>query len=102
PASAVEDGTSPAPRTVTAKGLPKRTPRTVETGVDVPRPRTGGLRAEELRRRLGGFQQGARDGQRDAEAQIAAERIAADRSDGPADDRAEATDTGGTVEEARK
>ncbi|MDH2408126.1 sensor histidine kinase [Streptomyces chitinivorans] len=102
PASAVEDGTSPAPRTVTAKGLPKRTPRTVETGVDVPRPRTGGLGAEELRRRLGGFQQGARDGQRDAEAQIAAERIAAGRSDGPADDRAEATDTGGTVEEARK
>ncbi|WP_307792466.1 sensor histidine kinase [Streptomyces verrucosisporus] len=102
PASAVEDGTSPAPRTVTAKGLPKRTPRTVETGVDVSRPRTGGLRAEELRRRLGGFQQGARDGQRDAEAQIAAEQVAADRSEGPADDRAEATETGGTVEEARK
>ncbi|MFH0242391.1 nitrate- and nitrite sensing domain-containing protein [Streptomyces sp. HK10] len=107
PEPAPQEETSPAPRTVTAKGLPKRTPRTVETGADVPRPRTGGLRAEELRRRLGGFQQGARDGQRDAEAQIAAEQVAADqstagRSDGPADDRAEATDTCGTVEEARK
>ncbi|WP_101255614.1 nitrate- and nitrite sensing domain-containing protein [Streptomyces barkulensis] len=102
PASAPEDGTPPAPRTVTAKGLPKRTPQTVETGADVPRPRKGGLKAEELRRRLGGFQQGARDGQRDAEAQIAAEQVATGRSDGPADDRAEATDTGGTVEEARK
>ncbi|SFJ91076.1 sensor histidine kinase [Streptomyces pini] len=102
PASAPEDGTPPAPRTVTAKGLPKRTPQTVETGADVPRPRKGGLKADELRRRLGGFQQGARDGQRDAEAQIAAEQVAAGRSDGPADDRAEATDTGGTVEEARK
>ncbi|MFP8883551.1 nitrate- and nitrite sensing domain-containing protein [Streptomyces mangrovi] len=102
PASAPEDGAPPAPRTVTAKGLPKRTPQTVETGADVPRPRKGGLKADELRRRLGGFQQGARDGQRDAEAQIAAEQVAAGRSGGPADDRAEATDTGGTVEEARK
>ncbi|WP_410536490.1 nitrate- and nitrite sensing domain-containing protein [Streptomyces sp. KL2] len=102
PSSAPEDGTSPAPRTVTAKGLPKRTPQTVETAADIPRPRTGGLKADELRRRLGGFQQGARDGQRDAEAQIAAEQVAAGRGDGPADGRAEATDTGGTVEEARK
>ncbi|MFP8964676.1 hypothetical protein ACLIYP_29535, partial [Streptomyces nanhaiensis] len=102
PAPAPGDGASPAPRTVTAKGLPKRTPQTVETAADIPRPRTGGLKAEELRRRLGGFQQGARDGQRDAEAQIAAEQVVPGRDDGPADDRAEATDTGGTVEEARK
>ncbi|MCI0385559.1 nitrate- and nitrite sensing domain-containing protein [Streptomyces sp. CNQ085] len=106
-APAPEDGTPHAPRVVTAKGLPKRTPRTVETGADIPRPRTGGLKADELRRRLGGFQQGARDGQRDAAAQIDADRSTADRatagrSDGPAEVRAEATDTGGTVEEARK
>ncbi|MCS0634290.1 nitrate- and nitrite sensing domain-containing protein [Streptomyces sp. LP05-1] len=54
----------------TDKGLPKRTPRVVSTGG--PRPaRTGGVDAEELRRRLGGFHRGARDGRRDAEAEIA-------------------------------
>jgi hypothetical protein len=79
----------------------------VETGVDVPRPRTGGLRAEELRRRLGGFQQGARDGQRDAEAQIAAEGNGGGPGGTPdgtgrSEGRAGSTDTGGTVEEARK
>ncbi|MDG9702289.1 nitrate- and nitrite sensing domain-containing protein [Streptomyces sp. DH37] len=107
PTSAPAPEGEPAPRTVTAKGLPKRTPRTVETGVDVPRHRTGGLRAEELRRRLGGFQQGARDGQRDAEAQIAAEENGGGpggtpNGTGRSEGRAGSTDTGGTVEEARK
>lgn len=61
----------------TDKGLPKRTPRVV-----APRKAEAGERrkidAEVLRRRLGGFQQGAREGRRDAEAEIA-ERIAAQR-----------------------
>ncbi|HET6634140.1 MAG TPA: ATP-binding protein, partial [Streptomyces sp.] len=61
-----------APR-VTDKGLPKRTPRHVAAQTDVPRPRKGGANAEELRRRLGGFQQGARDGHRDAAAETAGE-----------------------------
>ncbi len=60
----------PAPR-VTDKGLPKRTPRHVEAQTDVPRPRKGGANADELRRRLGGFQRGARDGLRDAAAETA-------------------------------
>ncbi|GAA2465244.1 sensor histidine kinase [Streptomyces macrosporus] len=92
PGPVAEEEAAPAGRTVTAKGLPKRTPRIVPTGTGVPRPRTGGLKAEELRRRLGGFQQGARAGLRDAEAQIAEEESG----------RAKPTGTGGTVEEARK
>jgi signal transduction histidine kinase len=63
----------PAPR-VTDKGLPKRTPRHVEAQTDLPRPRKSGANAEELRRRLGGFQRGARDGHRDAAAETVAER----------------------------
>ncbi|MFJ8692217.1 sensor histidine kinase [Streptomyces roseolilacinus] len=64
---ATDDG--PAPERVTDKGLPKRTPRIVDAG---PRraERTGGVNAEELRRRLGGFHQGAKEGRRDVEAEI--------------------------------
>ncbi|MFF5721555.1 nitrate- and nitrite sensing domain-containing protein [Streptomyces buecherae] len=69
----------------TDKGLPKRTPRVV-----APRKPVAGERrtvdAEALRRRLGGFQQGARDGRRDAEAEIA-ERVAAQRGPAPWDQR---------------
>ncbi|WP_189934050.1 sensor histidine kinase [Streptomyces sulfonofaciens] len=61
---------------VTDKGLPKRTPR-VSAVRGVPAPRTGAVDAKELRRRLGGFQQGARNGLRDAEAEIS------DRPEGP-------------------
>ncbi|MFI7349902.1 nitrate- and nitrite sensing domain-containing protein [Streptomyces sp. NPDC049936] len=72
---------------VTDKGLPKRTPK-LSTPAAVPRPRTSGsVDAEALRRRLGGFRQGAEAGRRDVEAEIAA-----------ADTTEEAT--GGTVEEA--
>lgn len=71
---------------VTDKGLPKRTPRTVDAGG--PRAeRTGGVNAEELRRRLGGFHRGAEKGRRDAEAEITASEEAA-------------PGTGNTVEEA--
>jgi hypothetical protein len=66
---------------VTAKGLPKRTPR-ITAPTTPPRQRSASVNAEELRRRLGGFQRGAKAGYRDVEAEIA------DRK------------KGGTVEEA--
>ena len=61
---------------LTDKGLPKRTPPASTVGpppAAVPVPRTGDDMAGELRRRLGGFQQGTREGERDAAAQLAAE-----------------------------
>ncbi|WP_240661156.1 MULTISPECIES: nitrate- and nitrite sensing domain-containing protein [unclassified Streptomyces] len=75
---------------VTAKGLPKRTPKTTAPA-PLPRPRTGGVDAEALRRRLGGFHRGADAGRRDAEAELA-ERTGTEAHN-------EET-TGGTVEEA--
>ncbi|NEC48159.1 hypothetical protein G3I18_06165, partial [Actinospica acidiphila] len=57
-----------------------------------PRPRSGSVDAEALRRRLGGFRRGADAGRRDVEAELAAERSRGD------DTTEEAT--GGTVEEA--
>ncbi|MFI5684012.1 nitrate- and nitrite sensing domain-containing protein [Streptomyces sp. NPDC051636] len=68
---------------VTAKGLPKRTPK-ITTPAQAPRQRTGTVDAEALRRRLGGFHRGAEAGYRHVEAEIAASEEA----------------TGGTVEEA--
>jgi hypothetical protein len=70
---------------VTSKGLPKRTPKITSPAPQAPRRRSGGVDADALRRRLGGFRQGAVAGYRDVEAEIA-ERT------GQA--------TGGTVEEA--
>ncbi|MFD3697500.1 nitrate- and nitrite sensing domain-containing protein [Streptomyces sp. NPDC058646] len=90
----------PAP-TVTDKGLPKRTPRTVATG------RTAGddgppaarpepprkVDAEELRRRLGGFYQGAQDGRR---------VVAAELAQGQGQDQGQGqTDRGDSAQEAR-
>ncbi|MER7956126.1 nitrate- and nitrite sensing domain-containing protein [Streptomyces sp. NPDC096030] len=57
---------------LTDKGLPKRTPRIVQQADTSPTPRTGGVDAEALRRRLGGFHQGAKEGRRDVEAEIGA------------------------------
>ncbi|MEU7401537.1 nitrate- and nitrite sensing domain-containing protein [Streptomyces sp. NPDC044948] len=83
---------------VTDKGLPKRTPK-LAAPASVPRPRaSGSVDAEALRRRLGGFRQGAEAGRRDVEAEIA-DRT--DRHEAPptaAGTTEEAT--GGTVEEA--
>ncbi|MFG3252987.1 nitrate- and nitrite sensing domain-containing protein [Streptomyces sp. NPDC048172] len=89
-------GTAPVPDTTyTAKGLPKRTPRTPATGAPTaPRPRRGGTGAEELRRRLGGFQQGAKEGLRDAAAEFVAEENVEEQAGAQVD--------GGTAEEARK
>ncbi|GGR67673.1 histidine kinase [Streptomyces aureoverticillatus] len=55
----------------TAKGLPKRTPKiSAAAGSAAPKPRAP-VDAEELRRRLGGFQQGANSGRRDVAAELA-------------------------------
>ncbi|WP_236239973.1 hypothetical protein [Streptomyces sp. CC228A] len=79
---------APAWERVTGKGLPKRTPRQVDSLA--PRPeRTGAVDAEELRRRLGGFQRGSEDGRRAARAELT--DVAEEKAPGT-----------GTVEEARK
>ncbi|MGW7695523.1 nitrate- and nitrite sensing domain-containing protein [Streptomyces asiaticus] len=84
----------------TDKGLPKRRPRNVALREPDPRERTGSVNAEELRRRLGGFQRGAREGHRDAAAEIAAHGEPA-RGHGGAAGQTGAQNEGGTVEEAR-
>ncbi|WP_328695595.1 sensor histidine kinase [Streptomyces sp. NBC_00342] len=97
---------------VTEKGLPKRTPKVVAPAAAPAADRTGSVDKDALRRRLGGFHQGAKDGRRDVEAEIAesatpgtavpaartartGQTEAADRTDGRTDE------TGDTVEEAR-
>ncbi|QNE25284.1 nitrate- and nitrite sensing domain-containing protein [Streptomyces sp. INR7] len=82
---------------VTDKGLPKRTPRTVAA------PRTEDARpqpprrvdAEELRRRLGGFYQGAQDGRR-----VVAAELAQDREPDRGQEKSK-TDQGDSAQEAR-
>ncbi|MFF9067088.1 nitrate- and nitrite sensing domain-containing protein [Streptomyces sp. NPDC014891] len=86
---------TPQAERVTDKGLPKRTPQVVRPTGPAAAPRQGGVDAEALRRRLGGFHQGAKAGRRDVEAEIETARIA---DEGPA--RTEEK-TGDTVEEAR-
>jgi hypothetical protein len=85
---------------VTDKGLPKRTPK-ITAPATAPRQRSGSVDAEALRRRLGGFRQGAQAGYREVEAEIAEKTASHKRPDtgtaGPAESE-EAT--GGTVEEA--
>ncbi len=91
-----DEGAEPA-EPVTEKGLPKRTPK-LTTPAAAPRPRTSGsVDAAALRRRLGGFRQGAEAGRRDVEAEIA-DRTGRHQTPGDADTTEEAT--GGTVEEA--
>ncbi|MFJ2111297.1 nitrate- and nitrite sensing domain-containing protein [Streptomyces sp. NPDC087850] len=105
---------------VTDKGLPKRTPKIVKPA-EAPTGRTGSVDAEELRRRLGGFHQGAKDGRRDVEAELTGETGATGATGEEKQDqqdqqgRTDSTgrqappgrtelgteDTGGTVEEAR-
>ncbi|MFJ7064899.1 nitrate- and nitrite sensing domain-containing protein [Streptomyces sp. NPDC101115] len=79
---------------VTDKGLPKRTPRTVRQARTPATPiRRGGVDAEALRRRLGGFQRGAENGRRDVAAEIRAADTARPETN--------TENTGDTVEEAR-
>ncbi|MEU0191893.1 nitrate- and nitrite sensing domain-containing protein [Streptomyces afghaniensis] len=85
---------------VTDKGLPKRTPK-ITAPTTAPRQRTGSVDAEALRRRLGGFRQGAQAGYRDVEAEIAERTASHKRPDTGAARPAESEEaTGGTVEEA--
>lgn len=85
---------------LTAKGLPKRTPK-ITTPTAPPRPRSGSIDAEALRRRLGGFRQGAQAGYRDVEAEIAEQTA---QNQVPTTEHAvhavSEEATGGTVEEA--
>ncbi|WNI22469.1 nitrate- and nitrite sensing domain-containing protein [Streptomyces sp. ITFR-16] len=92
---------------VTDKGLPKRTPQVVKPAAAPVAERTGSVDKEALRRRLGGFHQGAKDGRRDVEAEIAegsAPATGTTRTEhaepaGRTDGRS--GETGDTVEEAR-
>lgn len=104
PQPAYEPQTSQAPQEshapqepdepVTDKGLPKRTPR-ISAPAPAARPRNASVDAEALRRRLGGFHQGANHGRRDVEAEIA------ERTSGLQQPAAHAVETkGDTVEEA--
>ncbi|MEU9477013.1 nitrate- and nitrite sensing domain-containing protein [Streptomyces sp. NPDC048191] len=81
---------------VTSKGLPKRTPK-ITAPAAPPRRRSTSVDAEALRRRLGGFRQGAQAGYRDVEAEIA-ERTAGHQR--PASYAHAEEVTGGTAEEA--
>ncbi|GLX35543.1 hypothetical protein Sros01_16160 [Streptomyces roseochromogenus] len=86
---------APLSEAVTDKGLPKRTPRSVPGPAAgrpaAARPEPRRVDAEELRRRLGGFYQGAQDGRR-----VAAAELAQDRGQGQGH-----TDQGDTAQEAR-
>ncbi|MDJ0462225.1 nitrate- and nitrite sensing domain-containing protein [Streptomyces sp. H27-C3] len=86
------DASAPTPwERVTDKGLPKRTPKVLQSGAAEPAARTGSVDADALRRRLGGFQQGANEGRRDVEAEISSSSTNGDRTETEGD----------TVEEAR-
>ncbi|MEV0574744.1 nitrate- and nitrite sensing domain-containing protein [Streptomyces sp. NBC_01463] len=111
PASPVADAL-PGPRhaepeRTTDKGLPKRTPRVVKPAAAPTAERKGSVDKEALRRRLGGFHQGAKNGRRDVEAEIAeatAPATGTTRTEhtepaGRTDGRT--GETGDTVEEAR-
>jgi signal transduction histidine kinase len=99
------------PERVTDKGLPKRTPK-ISAPAPVPRPRVGGVDAEALRRRLGGFHRGATEGRRDVEAEIAeqtaqtptphhtAQNTAPDQAQDAVRQQDAVDASGGTVEEA--
>ncbi|MGW2274388.1 nitrate- and nitrite sensing domain-containing protein [Streptomyces yangpuensis] len=82
---------------VTDKGLPKRTPRTVAAPrrEDVPPQPPRRVDAEELRRRLGGFYQGAQDGRR-----VVAAELAQDREPDRGQEQSN-TDQGDSAQEAR-
>ncbi|MFE9229698.1 nitrate- and nitrite sensing domain-containing protein [Streptomyces massasporeus] len=85
---------------VTDKGLPKRTPK-ITAPTTAPRQRSGSVDADALRRRLGGFRQGAHAGYRDVEAEIADRTASHQRPATGAAGPAEPEEaTGGTVEEA--
>ncbi|MCW8220172.1 histidine kinase, partial [Streptomyces griseolus] len=79
---------APVPERLTDKGLPKRTPKIVDPPSVPAGDRTGTLDKDALRRRLGGFHRGAKEGRRDVEAELT-------------ENTSETDETGDTVEEAR-
>ncbi|MBM7441300.1 nitrate- and nitrite sensing domain-containing protein [Streptomyces sp. HB132] len=88
---------APLPERLTDKGLPKRTPKIAAQPSAQAAERKGSLDKDALRRRLGGFHQGAKDGRRDVEAEIgeSGPQTDHDRTEGRIEE------TGDTVEEAR-
>ncbi|WP_395507788.1 nitrate- and nitrite sensing domain-containing protein [Streptomyces racemochromogenes] len=98
----------PVNEAVTAKGLPKRTPRAVAApggGAGRPaaaRPEPRRVDAEELRRRLGGFYQGAQDGRRVVAAELAQDQRQTPGGPGAQEAHGQGhTDQGDTAQEAR-
>ncbi|WP_416069734.1 nitrate- and nitrite sensing domain-containing protein [Streptomyces sp. AK02-01A] len=89
-----DESTAPGRVRITDKGLPKRSPKIVQPA-SAPVGRGGSVDADALRRRLGGFHQGAKEGRRDVEAEFT-ERI---EPEAHAEEHTE--ETGETVEEAR-
>lgn len=87
------------PERVTDKGLPKRTPK-INAPASAPRPRSGSVDADALRRRLGGFRQGAAAGLRDVEAEIAERRRGTENPSAPKPEAAHETTTRDTAESA--
>ncbi|MGW2410314.1 sensor histidine kinase [Streptomyces sp. NPDC001739] len=86
----------------TSLGLPKRTPKIVAQQQAPTAPRkSGAANAEALRRRLGGFQQGARTGRRDVAAELA-EGTTGQTDRRPDTDGAGAPEESHIVEEARE
>ncbi|WP_435594478.1 nitrate- and nitrite sensing domain-containing protein [Streptomyces panacea] len=97
---------------VTDKGLPKRTPKVLKPA-DTTAERPGSVDADALRRRLGGFHRGAKDGRRDSDAELLEQTEVQKQGSSPRSsavprqqDAMEGTDartdeTGETVEEAR-
>ncbi|WP_425244603.1 nitrate- and nitrite sensing domain-containing protein [Streptomyces citrinus] len=65
---------APTGERLTDKGLPKRTPK-VTAAAPAPKPRTGSVDADALRRRLGGFHRGAQEGRRDVEVELAEDPV---------------------------
>ncbi|MFF4317697.1 nitrate- and nitrite sensing domain-containing protein [Streptomyces sp. NPDC001568] len=100
----------PTTEAVTPKGLPKRTPRAAAGPARPAEPRPAETRAEphrvdaeELRRRLGGFYQGAQDGRRVVAAELAQDQYQDQYQDqdGTQDRGQGRTDQGDTAQEAR-
>nr|WP_079143827.1 nitrate- and nitrite sensing domain-containing protein [Streptomyces luteocolor] len=92
--------TGPTWERVTDKGLPKRTPKISAPTGGAPAPRSGAVDAEALRRRLGGFHQGAQSGRRDVEAELSAGTDPANPSERNKKNAEDADVMGDSVEEA--
>ncbi|MFF7727306.1 nitrate- and nitrite sensing domain-containing protein [Streptomyces sp. NPDC008001] len=92
PADGTPPGTPGAGLLPNGTALPKRTPKAV-TPRPAPQRVRQGVDAEALRRKLAGFQRGAAEGRRDAQAELAGRDTQRNQAGPPAD--------GGTPEEAR-